>query len=239
MLGEGCHPCRRCHRPLGARGARERAAGSNLAETGPAGRAYGHGPVAAALLLLLHCQRLPQRLAAGSGGGRLGPREGRGHLWLEGKAKASPGRRLPGGAPRAQVLARWRAGADGSLDAGSASNGVPGSSSSSRVWITGRASAGPARMKGAADPWLCVVNEARPLAGVPLLKAGGWAERRGPCAPPFVPGLLPGGCASGIGIFRAVGRTDALRSRRGVRALDLQSTSLQGLRAAREGDLGC
>lgn len=50
-----------------------------------------------------------------------------------------------------------------------------------------------ARMKGAADPWLCVVNEARPLAGVPLLKAGGWAERRGPCAPPFVPGPLPRG----------------------------------------------
>lgn len=96
-----------------------------------------------------------------------------------------------------------------------------------------------ARMKGAADPWLCVVNEARPLAGVPLLKAGGWAERRGPCAPPFVPGPLPGGCASRIGIFRAVCRTRALRNPCGVRALDLQSTALQGLRAARKGDLGC
>lgn len=51
-------------------------------------------------------------------------------------------------------------------------------------------------MKGAADPWLCVVNEARPLAGVRLLRAGGWAERRGPCAPPFVPGPLPGGLGS-------------------------------------------
>lgn len=97
-------------RPLGTR---ERATGSNLAETGPTGRAYGHGPVAAALLLLLHCQRLSQRLAAGSGRGRLRPREGRGHLWLEGKAKASPGSRLPGGAPRAQVFARRRAGTAG------------------------------------------------------------------------------------------------------------------------------
>lgn len=96
-----------------------------------------------------------------------------------------------------------------------------------------------ARMKGAADPWLCVVNEARPLAGVPLLKAGGWAERRGPCAPPFVPGPLPGGCASWIGIFRAVCRTGALQNPCGVRALDLQPTALQGLRAARKGDLGC
>lgn len=96
-----------------------------------------------------------------------------------------------------------------------------------------------ARMKGAADPWLCVVNEARPLAGVPLLKAGGWAERRGPCAPPFVPGPLPGGCASRIGIFRAVCRTGALRNPCGVRALDFQPTALQGLRAARKGDLGC
>lgn len=49
----------------------------------------------------------------------------------------------------------------------------------------------PAGMKGAADPWLCVVNEARPLAGVRLLRAGGWAERLGLCAPPFVPGPLP------------------------------------------------
>lgn len=226
---------RRCHRPLGARA---RAAGCNLAETGPAGRAYGHGPVAAALLLLLHCQRLPQWLAAGSDRGRLRPRERRRHLWLEGKAKASPGSRLPGGAPRAQVLARRRAGAEGSLDSGSASNRVLSFSSPSRVWIPGRASAGPG-MKGAADPWLCVVNEARPLAGVRLRRAGGWAERRGPCAPPFVPGPLPGGCASRIGIFRAVGRTRALQSRCGVRALDLQSTALQGLGAAREGDLEC
>lgn len=97
----------------------------------------------------------------------------------------------------------------------------------------------PAGMKGAADPWLCVVNEARPLAGVRLLRAGGWAERLGLCAPPFVPGPLPGGCASRIGIFRAIRRTGALRSRCGVRALDLQSTALQGLRAAREGDLEC
>lgn len=97
----------------------------------------------------------------------------------------------------------------------------------------------PAGMKGAADPWLCVVNEARPLAGVRLLRAGGWAERLGLCAPPFVPGPLPRGCASRIGIFRAIRRTGALRSRCGVRALDLQSTALQGLRAAREGDLEC
>lgn len=117
-----------------------------------------------------------------------------------------------------------------------ATNGVLSFSSPSRVWIPGRASAGPG-MKGAADPWLCVVNE--PLAGVRLRRAGGWAERRGPCAPPFVPGPLPGGCASGIGIFRAVGRTAALRSRCGVLALDLQSTALQGFRTAREGDLEC
>lgn len=97
----------------------------------------------------------------------------------------------------------------------------------------------PAGIKGAADPWLCVVNEARPLAGVRLLRAGGWAERLGLCAPPFVPGPLPGGCASRIGIFRAIRRTGALRSRCGVRAMDLQSTALQGLRAAREGDLEC
>lgn len=71
-----------------------------------------------------------------------------------------------------------------------ATNGVLSFSSPSRVWIPGRASAGPG-MKGAADPWLCVVNE--PLAGVRLRRAGGWAERRGPCAPPFVPGPLPGG----------------------------------------------
>lgn len=73
-----------------------------------------------------------------------------------------------------------------------ATNGVLSFSSPSRVWIPGRASAGPG-MKGAADPWLCVVNE--PLAGVRLRRAGGWAERRGPCAPPFVPGPLPGGAA--------------------------------------------
>lgn len=115
-----------------------------------------------------------------------------------------------------------------------ATNGVLSFSSPSRVWIPGRASAGPG-MKGAADPWLCVVNEPRPLAGVRLRRA----ERRGPCAPPFVPGPLPGGCASGIGIFRAVGRTGALRSRCGVRALDLRSTALQGFRTAREGDLEC
>lgn len=229
---------RRRHRPLGTR---ERAAGSNLAETGPTGRAYGHGPVAAALLLLLHCQRLSQRLAAGSGRGRLGPREGRGHLWLEGKAKASPGSRLPAGAPRAQVLARRRAGTGGYLwtpgppatgfsafPAAHPASGSPGA----RLQV-------PAGMKGAADPWLCVVNEARPLAMVRLPRAGGWAERRGPCAPPFVPGPLPGGCASRIGIFRAVRMTGALRSRCGVRALDLQSTALRGLRAAREGGLEC
>lgn len=62
----------------------------------------------------------------------------------------------------------------------------------------------PLWMKEAADPWLCVANEARPLAGVRLPRAGGWAAGRGPCAPPFVPGPLPQGYASRTGIFRAV-----------------------------------
>lgn len=122
----------------------ERAAGGSLGEKGPAGRAHGHGPVAAALFLLLHCQRLSQRLAAGSGCGRLGPREGRRHLWLEGKARVSSDSGLPGGARRAQVLAGRRAGTGRSPDAGSAVNGAPGSTSPSRVSDPGSASVGPA-----------------------------------------------------------------------------------------------
>ncbi|KAH0514867.1 Interleukin-17 receptor D [Microtus ochrogaster] len=70
----------------------------------------------------------------------------------------------------------------------------------------------PLWMKEAADPWLCVANEARPLAGVRLPRAGGWAAGRGPCAPPFVPGPLPQGYASRTAIFRAVAERVHLRS---------------------------
>lgn len=49
----------------------------------------------------------------------------------------------------------------------------------------------PAGMKGAADPWLCVANEARPLAGVRLLRAGGWARGWGRAPHPLFPALCP------------------------------------------------
>lgn len=56
---------------------------------GRAGRAHGHGPVVAALLCLLHRQRLPQRLAIGRGRRWLQQSSGRRHLRLEGKKRTA------------------------------------------------------------------------------------------------------------------------------------------------------
>lgn len=153
--------------------------------------------MAAALLLLLHCERLPQQFAAGSGRRRLGSRSGRGHLWLEGKAGASRGSGLPG----VQVLAGRRAGtptpvlrAAGSLaSAAHPASQPPGA----------RVRAG---MKGAADPWLCVANEARPLAGVRLPRAGGGAGAVRPtlCSRPSAPGASRPGPGSSRQSFAPV-----------------------------------
>lgn len=143
--------------------------------------------MAAAVLLLFYCQRLPQRLATGSGRGRLGPREGRRHLWLEGKTKASLGFRLPGVARGAQVLARRRAGWMPYLRATGSPTPPVHLESGSR----GAHPPVPAGMKGAADPWLCVANEARPLAGVRLLRAGSWARGWGRAPHPLFPALCP------------------------------------------------
>lgn len=101
------------------------AAGCRGAEQGQAGRAHGHGPVAAALLRLLHGQRLSQRLAAGRGRWWLQQSAGgRRHLWLEGKertARFSPSPKARR-ARRAQVLVGVRARANlvalGSLGSG-------------------------------------------------------------------------------------------------------------------------
>lgn len=147
------------------------------AEKGPAGRAHGHGPVAAALLRLLHRQRLPQRLAAGRGRGGLRPREGRRHLWLEGKARTA-GSEVPGAGrtgARAAALRPERRGLR---------YRPPGARARSRQGARGRPTSG----------FVLLMRSPR-TGGRPQ----GWAAGRRLCAPlcsrAALPGLGPPSCA--------------------------------------------
>lgn len=152
-------------------------------EEGPAGQAHGHGPVAAALLRLLHCQRLSQWLAAGRGRGRLWPRPGRRHLWLEGKSahgRVSPrdlggsGDGVKQGTRCSQVLAEEPA---RPTCCPRAALGVGGSRTPgariARLSQLGRASAGAGRPPGFVFP---EERRGRRLGSGPGVRRGGWGS---------------------------------------------------------------